>query len=71
MLWLIVIAGVLASAVWGRLAYWQVVEHGRLSGQAIAEHSEVVTLPASRGVLLDREMRPLAVNTTVYHPGWA
>ena len=65
-LWLIVMAALLASAIWGRLAYWQVVEHGKLAGQALAEHSELVTLPASRGVLLDREMRPLAVNTTVY-----
>lgn len=66
LLWLIVVAGILASAVWGRLAYWQVLQHRNLTERAVAEHSELVALPATRGVLLDREMRPLAVNTTVY-----
>ena len=60
------IALVLAGAVWSRLAYWQVMEHGRLSMQAQAQYHELVELPAARGAIFDRNLTQLVVNTTVY-----
>jgi len=65
-LWLLAVAGLLASAVWGRLAYWQVTQHGRLSAIADAQYSKYVALPAQRGMIFDAKGRPLAVDTTVY-----
>ena len=55
-----------AGAIWGRLVYWQVLQHGELSKWAAGQYQKVVPLPATRGVLYDRDLRPLAVNTTVY-----
>ena len=57
---------VVASAIWGRLFYWQIVEHGQLSQWATRQYENVVPLPPARGVLYDRDLHPLAVNTTVY-----
>lgn len=66
-LWLLVIAVTLAATIWARLAYWQVAEHGYLSGLAASQHVTTIPLPATRGVLYDRDLRPLAINTTVYN----
>src|SRR5712692_8740146 len=63
---LLTIAAVLAGAVWARLAYWQVLRHVQLSTQAQAQYHELVPLPAVRGVIFDRNMTQLVVNTTVY-----
>src|SRR6266699_2947138 len=63
---LLTIAALLAGAVWGRLAYWQVFRHVQLSAQAQAQYHEVVELPAVRGAVFDRNMTQLVVNTTVY-----
>jgi stage V sporulation protein D (sporulation-specific penicillin-binding protein) len=52
--------------VWSRLAYWQVVQHVKLSAEAQAQYHELVELPAVRGAIFDRNMRQLVVNTTVY-----
>jgi stage V sporulation protein D (sporulation-specific penicillin-binding protein) len=65
-LWLAVMALLLATTIWGRLAYWQVARHGYLSQLAVDQHLTEVPLPASRGMIYDRDMRPLAINTTVY-----
>jgi cell division protein FtsI/penicillin-binding protein 2 len=59
-------AALLAGVVWTRLAYWQVVRHVQLASQAQAQYRELVQLPALRGVILDRNMTQLVVNTTVY-----
>src|SRR6202521_2879605 len=59
-------AVLLAGVVWGRLAYWQVVRHVQLAQQSQSQYREVVQLPAVRGVILDRNMTQLVVNTTVY-----
>lgn len=56
----------LAFAVWGKLAYWQVWQHNRLSALANIQHVDSITLPATRGVIYDDQGRPLALNTTVY-----
>jgi cell division protein FtsI/penicillin-binding protein 2 len=63
---MLALALVLAGTVWSRLAYWQVVQHGRLASQAQAQYREVVQLPAIRGAIFDRNLTQLAVNTTVY-----
>jgi len=63
---MLVVALVLSSVVWSRLAYWQVMRHGQLSEQAAAQYRELVELPALRGAIFDRHMTQLVVNTTVY-----
>ena len=60
------VVAVLAGAVWTRLVYWQLVQHQELSRWAASQYQHEVPLPAARGLLYDRELRPLAVNTTVY-----
>src|SRR5437899_4285505 len=63
---LLMIAALLAGAVWTRLAYWQLFRHVQLSAQAQAQYHELVPLPAMRGVVFDRNLTQLVVNTTVY-----
>ncbi|HSS93933.1 MAG TPA: penicillin-binding protein 2 [Candidatus Dormibacteraeota bacterium] len=63
---LLTIAALMGGAVWARLAYWQVLRHVQLSAQAQAQYHELVQLPATRGVVFDRNMTQLVVNTTVY-----
>jgi len=63
---MLAVALVLAGLVWSRLAYWQIAEHGRLTSQAQAQYRDVVTLPAIRGAIFDRNLTQLVVNTTVY-----
>ena len=63
---MLVMALVLAGAVWTRLAYWQVLQHGQLAMQAQAQYRESVELPALRGAIFDRNLTQLVVNTTVY-----
>jgi cell division protein FtsI/penicillin-binding protein 2 len=65
-LWLLASALLLASAIWVRLAYWQVGQHALLSDQAAQYHLRQVALPAARGAIYDRDMNLLAVDTTVY-----
>ena len=63
---MLLVALVLAGAVWSRLAYWQIAKHGQLASEAQAQYREVVTLPAVRGAIFDRHLTQLVVNTTVY-----
>jgi cell division protein FtsI (penicillin-binding protein 3) len=63
---LLIAALLLAGVIWGRLVYWQVLEHTRLSADALTEYSRVVELPAARGMIYDRNGQPLAINETVY-----
>jgi stage V sporulation protein D (sporulation-specific penicillin-binding protein) len=63
---MLAVALLLSSVVWTRLAYWQVIRHGQLAQQAAAQYREVVTLPAIRGAIFDRNLNQLVVNTTVY-----
>jgi cell division protein FtsI/penicillin-binding protein 2 len=60
------VALLLSGVVWSRLAYWQVLRHSQLSADAAAQYRELVELPATRGVIYDRNMVQLVVNTTVY-----
>src|SRR6266851_15454 len=63
---LLMVAALLAGTVWARLAYWQVLRHVQLSASAQAQYHELVQLPALRGVIFDRNLTQLVVNTTVY-----
>src|SRR6059058_4872736 len=63
---MLLLAVMLAAAVWSRLAYWQVAQHGQLAMQAQAQYRELVELPALRGAIFDRNLTQLVVNTTVY-----
>jgi len=55
-----------AGSIWARLFYWQVLQHGELAKRAVRQYEQVVPLPPARGIVYDRDLRPLAVNTTVY-----
>src|SRR5260370_2779375 len=63
---LLLVAALLAGAVWARLAYWQVLRHVQLSAQAQAQYHEVVELPAVRGALFDPNLTQPVVNTRGY-----
>jgi len=63
---LLVASLLLAGVIWGRLVYWQVLQHARLSADALTQYSKVVELPATRGLIYDRNGQPLAINETVY-----
>jgi len=63
---LVLIAVLLAGLVWSRLVFWQVMEHSTLAAAAQQQYRELVELPAVRGVIFDRNMKQLVVNTTVY-----
>src|SRR5215831_3698902 len=65
-LWLLAIVLLLAGSVWGRLVYWQLAEHGKLSRMAARYHVADFTLPAVRGEIRDRNGNPLAINVAVY-----
>jgi cell division protein FtsI (penicillin-binding protein 3) len=65
-LWLLAIVLLLAGSVWGRLVFWQLVEHGKLSRMAARYHVADFTLPALRGEIHDRGGNPLAINVAVY-----
>jgi cell division protein FtsI/penicillin-binding protein 2 len=65
-LWLLAASLVLGLLIESRLVYWQAFERGLLRAEALSEHTATVTLPATRGQLLDRYGRPLAVNVTAY-----
>jgi cell division protein FtsI/penicillin-binding protein 2 len=64
--WLLAGSLLLASVIWGRLVYWQVIQHQRLASDALGQYSKVVELPAARGMIYDRNGQPLAINETVY-----
>ena len=65
-LWLLAVALLLAGSVWGRLVFWQLVQHGSLTRMAAEYHLARITLPAIRGEIRDRDGNPLAINVTVY-----
>ena len=63
---MLVVALVLAGAVWAKLAYWQVAKRGQLATAAQQQYREFVELPAIRGAIFDRNLTQLVVNTAVY-----
>src|SRR5258708_35276182 len=65
---LLMVAALLAGTVWARLAYWQGLRHGQLSGSAQAQYHELGQLPALRGVGFSRNTTQPRGNTTAYSP---
>ncbi|MFN2465015.1 MAG: peptidoglycan D,D-transpeptidase FtsI family protein [Candidatus Dormibacteria bacterium] len=59
-------AGLLAAVLVARLAYWQVVQHAHIVALAAEQHSVTLTLPASRGSIVDRSGQLLASDVPVY-----
>lgn len=63
--WLLVAVVCIASAgVSARLVQYQVLEHEVLSARAERQHKRRLEVPATRGAILDREGRELAVSLT-------
>ncbi|MBV9280895.1 MAG: penicillin-binding protein 2 [Chloroflexi bacterium] len=48
-----------------RLAFWAVIEHGRLAAAAAAEHANLQVQQPLRGVIYDAEGDPLAMDVTM------
>ena len=61
-----VIAALLFTVIAGRLFQLQVVEGAVRAEEAAAAHSVAVAIPSQRGLIFDREGRPLVVNV----PTW-
>src|SRR5258708_3293540 len=59
------LAGVLAGILVGKLVYWQLVEHQKISLLAARQHQFTFKLPAQRGRIFDRNGQLLATDTPV------
>ena len=55
----------LGTGLVARAVYLQVLDHDFYRGEGDARHLRTVAIPASRGDLLDRDGRPLAVSTPI------
>ena len=58
-----VVAVLLFGVLGGRLFQLQVVDGARYAARAVASRTIAVPIPAPRGLIFDREGRPIAVNT--------
>jgi cell division protein FtsI/penicillin-binding protein 2 len=58
-------AAVLAAVLVGKLVYWQVVEHQKISLLAAKQHQVTFKLPSQRGKIFDRGGQLLATDTPV------
>ena len=65
--WLMAGAALLAVVLIGRLGYWQVVEHTRITALAADQHQVTFKIPAHRGRILDRNGQLLATDTPVFN----
>lgn len=63
---LLVLLSVMATAIGGRLTFWHVVEHDRLTAMAADQLAQVQEIPADRGVILDDRGQLLATSVQVY-----
>ncbi len=59
------LAAVLAAVLVGKLVYWQVVEHQKISLLAAKQHQVTFKLPSQRGKIFDRSGQLLATDTPV------
>src|ERR1700730_6902269 len=64
-IWLMGLAAVLAAVLVGKLVYWQVVEHKRISLLAARQHQVTFKLPSQRGRIFDRSGQLIATDTPV------
>jgi cell division protein FtsI/penicillin-binding protein 2 len=60
-------AAVLAAVLVGKLVYWQVVEHQKISLLAAKQHQVTFKLPSQRGKIFDRSGQLLATDTPVFN----
>jgi len=63
---LLVLLSVMATAIGGRLAFWHVVEHDRLTAMAADQLAQVQEIPAERGVIVDARGQLLAASVQVF-----
>jgi cell division protein FtsI/penicillin-binding protein 2 len=64
-IWLMAAAGLLAAVLVGKLVYWQVLQHQRITLMAARQHRVTFKLPAQRGKIIDRSGQLLATDTPV------
>src|ERR1700682_3332035 len=64
-IWWMGCAAVLAAVLVGKLVYWQVVEHKRISLLAPRQHQVTFKLPSQRGRIFDRNGQLIATDTPV------
>jgi cell division protein FtsI (penicillin-binding protein 3) len=63
---LLVLLSVMATVIGGRLTFWHVVEHDRLTTMAADQLAQVQQIPAERGVILDDRGQLLATSVQVF-----
>jgi cell division protein FtsI/penicillin-binding protein 2 len=63
---LLLLLSVMAAAIGGRLAFWHVVEHDRLSAMAAQQLAQNQEIPAERGVIRDARGQLLATSVQVF-----
>src|SRR6202008_4509195 len=65
---LLIVAGVAALwsiAVFGRLAYLQLVRHSDYLARALRQQQRTIEITPQRGIIYDRNMHPLAMSVPV------
>ncbi|MGQ0608006.1 MAG: peptidoglycan D,D-transpeptidase FtsI family protein [Chloroflexota bacterium] len=62
---LLIVVTLFATAVGGRLIWWQVIERDRLEAMALRQLAQEQTLPAERGEITDRNGELLATSVEV------
>jgi len=63
---LLLLLSLLATVIGGRLAFWHVLQHDRLSAMAADQLAQNQEIPAERGVILDARGQLLATSVQVY-----
>lgn len=66
---LLIVMTLCAGGLVSRLVFWQVLQHGTLSAEAISEHATMAYQPPLRGRIFDSQGNPLATDVnmdTVY-----
>jgi cell division protein FtsI/penicillin-binding protein 2 len=61
---LFLLIGVSMLIITGKLAYWQILQHGFLAALASQEHTRPILVPAGRGSISDTNGNLLALNVT-------
>jgi cell division protein FtsI/penicillin-binding protein 2 len=64
-IWLMGVAAALAAVLVGKLVYWQVVEHQKITLLAARQHQVTFKLPSQRGRIFDRGGQLLATDIPV------
>ena len=59
---LLLLLSLLATVIGGRLAFWHVLQHDRLSAMAADQLAQNQEIPAERGVILDARGQLLATS---------